>query len=171
MKNRPQHPKDQIIINERIRHKLVRVSNPGSESEIMSIDAAIELAFSQDLDLILINENASPPICRILDLNKYMYEQKQREKEAKKKQRESVVDQKEIRMGLNIDTNDLQTKANHAKKFIKERAKVTVSIVLKGRERGKQDMAVELLKEFIDLVGAEYENINSQGNKVIGRIK
>lgn len=100
-----------------------------------------------------------------------MYEQKQKEKADKKRQRENIVDQKEIRMGLNIDLHDLQTKANHAKKFLEQKAKVTVTVVLKGRERGRQDMARDLLNNFAELIEVEYETINSQNNRVIGRVK
>ena len=121
--------------------------------------------------LILINPKAEPPLCRIMEINKFLYEQKQKEKAEKKRQRENIVDQKEIRMGLNIDRNDMQTKANHAKKFLEQKAKVTVTVVLKGRERGKQDMARDLLTNFAELCEVEYETINSQNNRVIGRVK
>ena len=132
---------------------------------------ALNSARNQGLDLILINDKANPPLCRIVEMNKYLYEQKQKEKAEKKRQRENLTDQKEIRMGLNIDVHDLQTKANHAKKFLEQKAKVTVTIVLKGRERGKQDMARDLLNSFAELLEAEYETINSQNNRVIGRVK
>lgn len=168
--NKSHNPRNDIIMNEHIRYSEVRVTYQ-EQNTVMSIDAALLLAYDNDLDLVLVSEKAIPPLCKIIDVGKYIYEQKQREKEAKKKQRESVVEQKEIRMSLNIDTNDLQTKANHVKKFISEQAKVTVSVVLKGRERGRQDMARELLEKFAQLAGVEYEMINTQHNRVIGRIK
>ena len=89
----------------------------------------------------------------------------------KKAARESQTETKEIRLGLNIDTNDLNTKAKQAQKFISKGAKITVTIILRGRERGKQDLAKELLNTFVELVNAEYEHISSQGNRVMGRIK
>lgn len=168
--NKFQDPRDSVVINERIRYSEVRVTYQ-EQNNVMSIDAALSMAYDLGLDLVLVSEKANPPLCRVVDVGKYIYEQKQREKEAKKKQRESVVEQKEIRMGLNIDKNDLQTKANHVKKFISEQAKVTVSVVLKGRERGRQDMARELLERFAQLASVEYEMINTQHNRVIGRIK
>jgi translation initiation factor IF-3 len=168
--NKFQDPRDSVVINERIRYSEVRVTYQ-EQNSVMKIDAALSMAYDLGLDLVLVSEKASPPLCRVVDVGKYIYEQKQREKEAKKKQRESIVEQKEIRMGLNIDKNDLQTKANHVKKFVSEQAKVTVSVVLKGRERGRQDMARELLERFAQLASVEYEMINTQHNRVIGRIK
>lgn len=165
------HNKFRITSNDQIRYKEVRVIAREQESVIMATKDALNSARNQGLDLILISDKANPPLCRIVEMNKYLYEQKQKEKAEKKRQRENLTDQKEIRMGLNIDVHDLQTKANHAKKFLEQKAKVTVTIVLKGRERGKQDMARDLLNSFAELLEAEYETINSQNNRVIGRVK
>tara|TARA_R110002050_G_scaffold266391_2_gene407765 strand:+ start:24952 stop:25473 length:522 start_codon:yes stop_codon:yes gene_type:complete len=170
-KNNHNNPRSHITANEKIRAKDVRVIARDSESVVMPLSKALQQARSQYLDLILINPKAEPPLCRIMEINKFLYEQKQKEKAEKKRQRENIVDQKEIRMGLNIDQNDMQTKANHAKKFLEQKAKVTVTIVLKGRERGKQDMARDLLNSFAELCEVEYETINSQNNRVIGRVK
>jgi translation initiation factor IF-3 len=165
------HNKFRVTSNDQIRYKEVRVIAREQESVVMATKDALNSARNQGLDLILINDKANPPLCRIVEMNKYLYEQKQKEKAEKKRQRENLTDQKEIRMGLNIDVHDLQTKANHAKKFLEQKAKVTVTIVLKGRERGKQDMARDLLNSFAELLEAEYETINSQNNRVIGRVK
>ena len=165
------HNKFRVTSNDQIRYKEVRVIAREQESVIMTTKDALSSARNQGLDLILISDKANPPLCRIVEMNKYLYEQKQKEKAEKKRQRENLTDQKEIRMGLNIDVHDLQTKANHAKKFLEQKAKVTVTIVLKGRERGKQDMARDLLNSFAELLEAEYETINSQNNRVIGRVK
>ena len=165
------HNKFRVTSNDQIRYKEVRVMAREQESVVMATKDALNSARNQGLDLILINDKANPPLCRIVEMNKYLYEQKQKEKAEKKRQRENLTDQKEIRMGLNIDVHDLQTKANHAKKFLEQKAKVTVTIVLKGRERGKQDMARDLLNSFAELLEAEYETINSQNNRVIGRVK
>jgi translation initiation factor IF-3 len=171
---RQQHhknPRHRVIANERIKATDVRVIARDSESQVMPLSSALQRAKDEELDLILINHKIDPPLCRIMEMNKFLYEQKQKEKEAKKRQRENVVDQKEIRMGLNIDLHDLQTKANRAKKFLEQKAKVTVTVVLKGRERGRQDMARDLLKNFAEMLEAEYETINTQNNRVIGRVK
>jgi translation initiation factor IF-3 len=163
--------KFRVTKNEQIQYKEVRVIAREKDSVIMPTAEALNSARNQGLDLILINEKAQPPLCRIVEMNKYLYEQKQKEKQEKKRQRENITEQKEIRMGLNIDLNDLKTKANHAKKFLEQKAKVTVTVVLKGRERGRQDMARDLLNSFAELLEAEYETINSQNNRVIGRVK
>ena len=152
MKNQ-KNPKQRIIANESIKAKDVRVIARDSESVVMPLNKALQQAKDQDLDLILINHKVDPPLCRIMETNKFLYEQKQKEKADKKRQRENIVDQKEIRMGLNIDLHDLQTKANYAKKFL------------------GQDMARDLLNNFAELIEVEYETINSQNNRVIGRVK
>ena len=173
MKNSSNSPQTRfrITANEKIRATEVRVIARDEDSVVMSTASALHSARNQGLDLILINEKADPPLCRIVEMNKYLYEQKQKEKAEKKRQRDNLTDQKEIRMGLNIDRNDMQTKANHAKKFIEQKAKVTVTIVLKGRERGKQDMARDLLTSFAEMLEVEYDTINSQNNRVLGRVK
>ena len=170
---KPHNPQNKFRVtkNEQIRYKEVRVIAREKDSVIMSTMEALNSAKNQGLDLILINEKANPPLCRIVETNKYLYEQKQKEKQEKKRQRENITEQKEIRMGLNIDLHDLKTKANHARRFLDQKAKVTVTIVLKGRERGKQDMAKDLLNSFAELLEAEYETINTQNNRVIGRVK
>lgn len=159
-----------VIANDRIRAKTVRVSFPDGTSQILSIGDALQNADKLDLDLVLITETADPPVTKITDLAKYIYASKQKDKLAKRKQRESVVETKEIRLGINIDKGDLITKANQARKFLDKNNKVTVTIILKGRERGKSDRAKELLNTFADTLGVEYENISIQNNRVSGKI-
>lgn len=160
-----------VISNERIRAKEVRVNFPDGESQVLSLKDALDEAKSLYLDLVLIAEKANPPVCKIIDLNKHLYSLKQKEKLAKKKQRESVVETKEIRMGLNIDSHDLETKAKAARKFLDKNNKVTVTVVLRGRERGRQDSARELLNTFAYLLEVEYEQISTQNNRVSGKIE
>lgn len=160
-----------IIANERIRHKEVRVTLLDGESKIMSISNALRAAEEAKLDLVLIADNALPPVCKITDLSKHIYAIKQKEKLAKRKQRESIVELKEIRMGLNIDTHDLETKAGMARKFLDKNNKVTVTVVLKGRERSRQDAAKVLLNTFADILDITYEQISTQNNRVSGNIK
>ena len=92
-----------VIYNDRIRHQRIRVNNVDGTSEIMSKRDALTLAEGLELDLILIAEKADPPVCKVASLNKYLYELKQKKKEATKKQRASISETKEIRMGLSID--------------------------------------------------------------------
>ena len=140
-------------------------------SSIMTKREALNIANQLELDLILITEKADPPVCQITSLNKFLYKAKQREKDQKKKQRESKVNIKEIRMGLNIDENDLNTKVNNARKFLDKNATVIVTITLKGRERGKQQMAHQLLAKFAELAEARMESNNSQGNRISCKLK
>lgn len=160
-----------VIANEKIRHNEVRVSFPDGDSQILSIKDAIREAKELNLDLLLIVEKADPPVCKIADLNKHLFSLKQKEKLAKKKQRDSVIELKEIRMGLHIETHDLETKAKMARKFLDKNNKVTVTVVLRGRERGRQSLAKELLNTFAKILEVEYEQINTQNNRVSGKIQ
>lgn len=139
------------MINEQIRDKEVRViSEEGEQLGVMSARDAQKLAREAELDLVKISPNAKPPVCKIVDYGKYRYEQTRREKEAKKKQR--TIDVKEIRLSPNIDTNDLNTKANQAKKFLQKGDKVKVTLRFRGREMAHQDVGREILNQFFGLL-------------------
>jgi len=153
-----------------IAHTL-RVNMPDGESIIMSKEDAVKNANRLELDLVMIAENADPPVAKLTSLNKYMYDIKQKAKEAKKKQRISFTEQKEIRMGMNIDDHDLLTKVRNARKFLDKKNSVVITIQLKGRERGKQDMARQLLSKFAELTEATLENINFSGSRISAKIK
>ena len=161
----------QILANNRIQAEKVRVNFSNGESKIMSKQEAINQARHQGLDLVLIAERADPPVCKIIELNKYLYGLKQKEKEQKKAARASQIETKEIRLGLNIDKGDLNTKAKQGQKFLDKGSKVIVTVILRGRERGKQDLAKDLLNTFADLIGTEYEQISTQHNRVMGKFK
>ena len=120
-------------INEEIRDKEVRViTDDGEQLGIMSAKDALKKAEQKNLDLVKVAPQANPPVCKIMDYGKYRFEQAKREKEAKKNQR--IVETKEIRLSVNIDTHDFDTKLNHALKFLKAGNKVKVSIRFRGRE-------------------------------------
>ena len=163
--------KPDTVINDDIRYNELRVYLPDGEAEIMSKKQALAVAYEHGVDLVLVTEQASPPVCRIVEVGKYHYELKQREKEAKKRQREAVAEQKEIRLGLNIGQHDMETKAKQTRKFLAEGARVTVVTILRGRERGRQDLARELLNTFAQMLEVEYEQVSSQNNRVIAKIK
>lgn len=115
----------EMQINEQIRDREVRViSSTGEQLGIMSAKDALKKAEEKNLDLVKIAPTAKPPVCKIMDYGKYRFEQAKREKEARKNQK--VVEIKEIRLSLNIDTHDFQTKVNHAEKFLKAGNKVKV---------------------------------------------
>ena len=125
----------ELQINEEIRDKEVRVIDAdGSQLGVMSAAQALEKAAASNLDLVKIAPQATPPVCKIIDYGKYRFEQAKREKEARKNQR--VVDVKEIRLSLNIDTHDFNTKVGHATRFLKDGDKVNLSIRFRGREMG-----------------------------------
>ena len=121
------------MINEQIRDKEIRlIGENGEQLGIMSSRDAMKMAIEAELDLVKIAPTAKPPVCKIIDYRKYRYEQAKREKEAKKKQK--VTEVKEIRLSPNIDDNDLNTKANQAKKFLEKGDKVKVTLRFRGRE-------------------------------------
>ncbi|MBQ7107259.1 MAG: translation initiation factor IF-3 [Clostridia bacterium] len=139
----------EVLINESIKAKEVRViNNDGSQLGILPIKDALAEAAKRDLDLVNISPNAVPPVCKIMDYGKYRFEQAKREKEAKKNQK--VVDVKEIRLGLSIDTHDFETKGNHAIKFLKGGDKVKVSIRFRGREFGHPEIGKDIMDRFAE---------------------
>jgi len=140
-----------LMINEQIRDKEVRViGEEGEQLGVMSIKEAMALAEEAGVDLIKIAPTAKPPVCRIADYGKFKYEQMRREKEAKKKQK--VIDIKEIRLSPNIDTNDLNTKANAARKFLTKGDKVKVSLRFRGREMAHMNSSKHILDDFAELL-------------------
>ncbi|MBE6886251.1 MAG: translation initiation factor IF-3 [Ruminococcaceae bacterium] len=119
----------------------------------MSARDAQKIAYEKNLDLVKIAPNAQPPVCRIMDYGKYRFEQSKREKEARKNQR--VVDIKEIRLSLNIDTNDFNTKLGHAKRFLKDGDRVKVSIRFRGREMAHASLGTALMTRFAEACAEE----------------
>ena len=118
----------------------------GSQLGVMSARDALRKAEERNLDLVKIAPQATPPVCKILDYGKYRFEMQKKDMEARKNQR--VVDIKEIRLSLNIDTNDFNTKVNHAAKFLKNGDKVKVTIRFRGREMAHTELGLEVHKRF-----------------------
>ena len=136
-------------LNEEIQDKEVRlIGEDGSQLGIVSAQQANEMAEEQGLDLVKISPNAVPPVCKIMDYSKFCFDQKKREKEAKKNQK--VVEIKEIRMSPSIDTNDFNTKAKNAQKFLKEGNRVKVSVRFRGREMAHTNIGEKLLMDFAE---------------------
>ena len=135
------------MINEQIRDKEVRViGEDGEQLGVMSSREALNMAREADLDLIKIAPTAKPPVCKIADYGKYKYEQVRREKAAKKRQK--VTEVKEIRLTPNIDVNDLNTKANQARKFIEKGDRVKVALRFRGREMAHMAASKHILDDF-----------------------
>ena len=134
-------------INEAIRDKEVRlIGADGSQLGIVPVRDALRRAEEANLDLVKIAPQAQPPVCKILDYGKFRFEQQKREKEARKNQK--IVDIKEIRLSLNIDTNDFNTKVAQAAKFLAKGDKVKVSIRFRGREMAHTNPGLEVHKRF-----------------------
>ena len=134
-------------LNEEIRDKEVRlIGADGAQLGIVSSAEANAMAEEQGMDLVKISPNAVPPVCKIMDYSKFCYDQKKREKDAKKNQK--VVEIKEIRMSPSIDTNDLNTKVKAAKKFLADGDRVKVSVRFRGREMAHTNLGEKLLMDF-----------------------
>ncbi len=156
----------ELQINEEIRDKEVRViDSDGSQLGIMPASQALEKAYARNLDLVKIAPQAKPPVCKIIDYGKFRFEQAKREKEARKNQR--VVEIKEIRLSLNIDTHDFNTKMGHAKRFLEEGNKVKVSIRFRGREMGHPEHGYDTMNRFAQAC-AEFANVEKPA-KLEGR--
>jgi translation initiation factor IF-3 len=138
--------KDQYRINEKIRVKEVRLVGDNMEQGVYPLNEALEIARAQNLDLIEISPNAVPPVCRILDYQKFIYQQKKRQKEQKAKSVKIVV--KEIRFGPQTDDHDYNFKLKHAKNFLEEGAKVKAYVFFKGRSILFKEQGTVLLLRF-----------------------
>lgn len=137
------------MINEQIRDREVRlIGEEGEQLGVMSSREAQKLADEAGLDLVKIAPTAKPPVCKIVDYGKYRYEQARKEKEARKKQK--TIEIKEIRLSPNIDTNDLNTKINAAKKFLTKGDKVKVTLRFRGREMAHMNASKHILDEFAE---------------------
>ena len=137
----------ELSINGQIRDKEVRViSETGEQLGIMSSREAQALADEAGLDLVKIAPTANPPVCKIVDYGKFRYEQSRKEKEARKKQK--IIELKEIRLSPNIDTNDLNTKVNTARKLLAKGDRVKVTLRFRGREMAHMNNSKHVLDDF-----------------------
>jgi len=135
---------------------------------VVSVEDGIKMAKDRELDLVEIAPNADPPVCKIIDYKKFLYDQKKKQKELKSKQQKVVV--KEIRFGPNTDDHDFDFKLNHAKKFLEEGSKVKAYVFFKGRtivfkERGEL-LLLRFAKELADL-GAVEQLPKLEGKRMI----
>lgn len=140
----------ELLVNEEIRDKQIRVIDvDGSQLGIMSPRDAMKVAMDKNLDLVRIAPLAVPPVCRIMDFGKFRFEQAKKDKESRKNQR--TVELKEIRMFMNIDTHDFQTKAKHALSFLESGDKVKVTVRFRGREMAHTELGTGLLNRFAEV--------------------
>jgi translation initiation factor IF-3 len=139
-----------LQLNDGIREKEIRLIGP-DESKIIKTRDALEIAMEQGLDLVMVSPTANPPVCRIMDYSKFLYEQAKKQKEARKNQK--VVDLKEVRLSATIEDHDIEIKANNAKKFLDNGDKVKVSIRFKGRENNYTHLGTRVFDIFTAKVG------------------
>jgi translation initiation factor IF-3 len=167
-----QFAKKKALINENIRSKEVRLIRESSQ-EIVTTQEAIILARNEDLDLVCVSTKSNPPICKIMDYGKYLYEQKKKQKLADKKQREAIVDTKEIQFRPATGIGDLKVKAKKVQEFIDDGDKVRLVMKLRGRENAMKSFALEQFHKFVELIeNYEYEyKPNIQGNKILAILK
>ena len=135
-------------MNERIRAREVRViGDEGEQIGVMAPFEALKLARERNLDLVEISPTAQPPVCRIMDYGKFLYQNEKREREAKKKQKTITV--KEVKFRINVDDHDYETKKNHVLRFLDEGDKVKATIFFRGREMTRQSLGLQILERLI----------------------
>ena len=158
--------KNELQVNEMIRDNELRIiSADGEQLGVMDAKAAMKIAIESGLDLVKISPNAKPPVCKIMDFGKYKFELAKREKENRKNQK--VVNIKEVQLSPSIDTNDFNTKAKQAIKFLKSGDKVRVKVRFRGRELSHSEIGKDLLDRFAQAV-QEFGNVDKPA-KMEGR--
>lgn len=141
-----------IRMNERIRAREIRVIDAdGNQLGVIAPYDALKRAREQNLDLVEISPNAVPPVCRIMDYGKYLYEQEKKERAAKKNQKQIVL--KEVKFSVNVDEHDYATKRNHVLRFLGDGDKVKASLRFRGREMAHQNLGREVLDRLVKEVG------------------
>ena len=157
-----------MLINDQIRAREVLVIGPnGEQVGVKSIQDALTLASYAGLDLVLMNPNANPPVCKVMDYNKFRYEKKKKEKEALKKQRANMSELKEYRLSPVIDVGDFETKLRNASKYLEKGDRIKLTIRFKGRQMAHTDLGREVLEQFASPV-TEIADIE-QSPKLDGR--
>lgn len=138
-----------LFVNEQIRAKEVLVIGPaGEQLGVKPIKDALTLASYAGFDLVLINQSSNPPVCKIMDYNRFKYESKKKTKENIKKQRESNLEMKEYRLSVTIDVADFNTRVKNAQNYLTKGHKVKASIRFKGREMAHPELGREVLNRF-----------------------
>ena len=143
--------KNDLPINEQIRAKEVLVVGPkGEQVGVKNIKDALTLASYANLDLVLISPNANPPVCKVMDYNKFRYEKQKKQKEALKKQKASRSELKEFRLSPTIDVGDFETRRKNAKEYLEKGHKIRAFIRFKGRQMARPELGRDVLLKFAD---------------------
>ena len=150
----------ELQINGQIRDKEIRlIGSDGQQYGIVSAYEGQRIADEQGLDLVKIAPTSQPPVCKLMDYSKYKYEQNKKEKEMKRNQK--VIEIKEVWLSMTIDIGDLNTKANIARKFLKDGNKVKVSIRMRGRQQAYANQGVEVMNKFAEIL-ADVAKVDKQ---------
>jgi translation initiation factor IF-3 len=155
-------------VNDEIRSSRVRLIKPDEEHEIVSIDRALEIAESFEMDLVEVAPNANPPVCKVIDFGKFMYEKKKKEKEAKKKQH--TIQVKELRFRPTTDDHDLEFKTRHAREFLEGGDKVKATVQFRGRDMlytEQGEVLLNNLAESLDDVSKVESKPTMEGRRMI----
>lgn len=153
-KRRTDISRNMTRINHRIRAREVRViDDAGIQLGIMGVRDALRAAEERDLDLVEVAPNAKPPVCRLMDYGKYLYEKQKRERESRKAQKQIEI--KEVRLRPKTGEHDIQVVLNKTRKFLKDGAKVRVRIRFRGREIVHRDVALDLMKRVTEELAEE----------------
>jgi translation initiation factor IF-3 len=154
-----------LRVNGKIRAREVRVVMGEKQLGVISLNEALTLARQQGVDLVEIAPNATPPVCRLVEIGKFRYEKAKKEKDSKKHQHASIV--KEVQLSPRIDPHDLGIKVQHATGFLCEDMKVKVALKFRGREMAHQEFGFEVIKKFLEAI-APFGHPDFQP-KLIGR--
>ncbi len=155
-------------INDQIKAREVLVIGPnGEQVGVKSIQDALTLANYANLDLVLMSPNANPPVCKVMDYNKYRYEKRKKEKEALKKQKANMSELKEYRLSPVIDVGDFETKLRNATKYLEKGDRIKLTVRFKGRQMAHTELGREVLEQFASRV-TEIADIE-QNPKLDGR--
>ena len=143
--------KSDLLINNQIKAKEVLVIGPnGEQVGVKSLSDALVLAGYANLDLVLMNPNGNPPVCKVMDYNKFRYEKNKKEKEALKRQKANMSETKEFRLSSVIDVGDFETKINQVTKYLKKGDKIKVTIRFKGRQMAHTELGEEVMNRFAE---------------------
>jgi len=141
--------KNDLLINEQIRASNVLVIGPnGEQVGVKSLKDALTLASYANLDLVLMNPNGNPPVCKVMDYNKFRYEKNKKEKEALKRQKANMSETKEFRLSPVIDVGDFETKVKQVTKYLQKGDKIKITIRFKGRQMAHTELGEEVMNRF-----------------------
>lgn len=140
-----------MLINEQIKASEVLVIGPtGEQVGVRNLKDALTIANYASLDLVLMNPNGNPPVCKVMDYNKFRYEKNKKEKEALKKQKANASETKEFRLSPSIDVGDFETKLKNVSKYLEKGDKIRLTIRFKGRQMAHTELGREVMLKFAD---------------------